>query len=219
MKNISKRIEAITSLSSDSYDEIWDLCCDHGKIGIDFAIKYSPKVVHFIDQVPSIIENLKANLPFIENVSFNVQCIGCEDIQINETSKNLIVFAGVGSETIIKALKNLKTQNLGTSHLLISTHKHPHKLRMFLRAQKFSLIKEILIYEAGQFYEMLLVETKNDNEISLVGSKMWNFSDLDHLNYCNQLFDYYEIKLRHGKIEVQDLFNGLSKIKQSFKIT
>lgn len=212
----SKRIEALVAIASEYYDEVWDLCCDHGMIGLHFANVNSPKIVHFIDQVKSITDKLKKNLP-TSKTRFNVACMPCENIQINESSKNLIILAGVGSETITKALNNLKTQNLGNTQILVSTHKHPHKLRRYLRDKKFSLIKEKLIFEGGHFYEILLIDVKLNNEISLVGKEMWNFHDLDHLKYCNQLIDYYEIKLKHGKIEVQDLFNELNKIKRFYK--
>ena len=218
MKNISKRIQMLVAMASNDYSEIWDLCCDHGIIGHEIASAYSPKKVHFIDQVSSIIEKLQNNLPVKQDVEFFASCMPCEIIKINPNEKNLIVLAGVGSETIIKALKNLKTQKLGNTDILISTHKHPHKLRMFLRSQNFSLIKESLVYEGGHFYEMLLVDSNGFNEISLVGDKMWNFHDVDHRKYCHLLLDYYEIKLRHGKIDIQNLFDELRQIKSRFKI-
>lgn len=217
-KNLSTRIEALVNITDENYEEIWDLCCDHGIIGISYANLHKPQKIYFIDQVEGIIDKLVLHLPsaISEETTFVATCMPAEKIRINENTKNLVIMAGVGTETIIKTLKNLKAQNLKNTHFLLSTHKHPQKLRKFLIDENFSLIKEKLIYEGRHFYEMLLIDSEKNNEISLVGDQMWDFHDKKHLEYCDQLINYYEIKLRHDRIEVQNLFDQLVKIKQMF---
>ena len=43
----------------DEFDTFYDVCCDHGVLGFQLAHEKPSSQIHFVDVVPSIIENLK----------------------------------------------------------------------------------------------------------------------------------------------------------------
>ena len=179
---ISKRIESIVDLAPGPYDEVWDLCCDHGKIGMHYAHTHAVKTIHFVDQVISITDNLTLQLDTYipSSCKFYVHTKPAENLQIQQKEKNLFIMAGIGSETIIKILDNFEQQKLLNNHFLISTHKYPHKIRRYLIDKRLKLFEEILVVEGNHFYEMLLVGNLGLDPITMTGEKMWDFNNIKH---------------------------------------
>lgn len=216
----SKRIKAIVNMAEGSYDHVWDICCDHGKIGILFAQQHQIHSIHFVDQVPSITEELKAKLnSYIpKHIYFDVITGPGEKLQIENKQKNLFILAGIGSETIIDILNNFKNQKLLNNDFLISSHKHPHKIRQYLIENNLKLFKEILIYDGNQYYEMMLVSMKAPHSITLVGDLMWDFQNTKHIDYFNRLVHYNKLKAKNGDLSASSQLKELLKLKDQFKL-
>jgi tRNA (adenine22-N1)-methyltransferase len=87
---------------------VWDFCCDHGYLGLyAYRIGRFPEV-HFVDQVPEIIERLKVRFDskhlqppeFPSRAFFHVSAAE----KINLPLPGTVVMAGVGSHTILDFL-------------------------------------------------------------------------------------------------------------------
>ena len=147
MSQTSIRIQTIQSFVPSSTEVIWDLCCDHGKIGECFAPIYE---VHFVDQVPVIIEKLKEILS-TDIPRDNIHLKSVLDLKIDNNKKNCFILAGIGSHLAIKMIEHLKKQK-PNADFIISTHKNVFELRTYLNSQNFVAHKEKLVFENNQFY-------------------------------------------------------------------
>jgi tRNA (adenine22-N1)-methyltransferase len=217
-QKVSKRIKALVSMVGETYDVVWDLCCDHGKIGVALAEKSCAKTYNFVDQVPSIITKLNSTLgSYIPSgVNYNTFATPAEKISIDNNLKNLIVLAGIGTDTIISILEQINYNQISNSHILVSTNKYPHKLRSFLQKGDYKIIKEQLIEENGHFYEMLLLAKDGNLPISSIGQEMWDINNSKHLEYIDRTIAYNEIKAKHGDSEAKELLNQLKMLKKQF---
>lgn len=214
-QKFSKRINALVDLAPGPYDEVWDLCCDLGKIGQCYCQKYSPKEIHFVDQVASIVKKLELqNASYIpKEINFFIHHKPAQNLKINNINKKLFILAGIGSETIIKILDNFQKQNLMHHDFLISSHKYPQKIRSYLIDNKFKLFKEQLISEDHHFYEMLLVSHLANKEISMTGLEMWDFKNPKHLSYFDRQINYYNIKAKNGDVLAKQLLEKYHELK------
>lgn len=87
---------------------VWDFCCDHGYLGLyAYRVGRFPEV-HFVDQVPEIIERLKVRFEskhlqpadFPSRAFFHVSAAEKIKLPLYGT----VVMAGVGSHTILDFL-------------------------------------------------------------------------------------------------------------------
>ena len=53
---LSKRLNAINSLITQSYDIVWDCCCDHGFLGMALLERGIAKQINFVDIIPELME-------------------------------------------------------------------------------------------------------------------------------------------------------------------
>lgn len=121
---ISKRMQYFVDHGIDQ-SPFWDICCDHGYIGI--AALYSERFteVHFVDQIPHIIERLEKLIlqsPQLKsNYRYTVSSEGGE--KISEIILGTAVIAGVSGRTIVKILDALIKNNWLKAHrLILSPH-------------------------------------------------------------------------------------------------
>ena len=92
---------------------VWDLCCDHGYLGLHAYRSQKFSSVHFVDQVPEIIDRLKlrfnSEIATINNqTSVTFTPLSGESLPTEVTGN--VVIAGVGSYTIFQILQVLHTQ-------------------------------------------------------------------------------------------------------------
>ena len=88
---------------------VWDFCCDHGYLGLyAYRIGRFPEV-HFVDQVPEIMQRLELRFKgkhlqpadFPSKAFFYTQ----DAAKMNRTLPGTVVMAGVGSHTILDFLE------------------------------------------------------------------------------------------------------------------
>lgn len=87
---------------------VWDFCCDHGYLGLyAYRVGRFPEV-HFVDQVPEIIERLKVRFEtkHLQSAEFPSRAFfhmsAAEKIKL--PLQGTVVMAGVGSHTILDFL-------------------------------------------------------------------------------------------------------------------
>lgn len=111
---------------------VWDLCCDHGYMGLNAYESGDFPAVYFVDQVGPIVQQLKER--FKEKHLDPKSTI--QTFFLSESAENLqihlegnVVIAGVGSFTIIKILRVLFTKGfLKAERLILCPQDGPEKL-------------------------------------------------------------------------------------------
>ncbi len=97
-------------------EAVWDLCCDHGLIGLRAYQSGQFPQIHFVDQVPLIVQNLEKK--FLEDFHLaeaGQKAFFCikEGGQL-EVVDGTVIIAGVGAHAILKILRSL-SQKKGLS--------------------------------------------------------------------------------------------------------
>ncbi|WP_299691317.1 tRNA (adenine(22)-N(1))-methyltransferase TrmK [uncultured Vibrio sp.] len=191
---LSNRLQTLHSLVSNDYQHIWDCCCDHGFLGVQLLSDNKAPVIHFVDIVPSLMNELEDKLtryfplkPSAEHKvtsNWKVYCMDVAAIPLNKyPGRHLVIIAGVGGDLTQKLVDDIHRQypDQAVDFLLCPVH-HQFELRAHLKALKFSLIDEVLIEENRRYYEILLVRNQQEDsqtnpllsEISQVGDKIWS---------------------------------------------
>lgn len=158
-----KLSQRILNFSSFYHGEayVYDLCCDHGLIGINVAQKgirnRDLKEVIFNDQILAITDRLKLTLKDsdIPSAFYSLLTQPAQSIKI-ETQNNFIIIAGIGGELMIKVLAHLNEQTLKDTKLILCPHNNYFKVRDFvINKTSFGILKDDLIFENKVFYEYL----------------------------------------------------------------
>ncbi|MGL1890397.1 MAG: tRNA (adenine(22)-N(1))-methyltransferase TrmK [Spirochaetaceae bacterium] len=208
------RLKYITGFIETEYDEIWDTCCDHGKLGIYLLQNSRVKIVHFVDCIPSIMSNLKTKLDKINSIDssrFTVQLLNAEEIKLTG-NRALVCICGVGSETakdIITGL--LKNNNLLGHDIILSVQNRTPELRSFLKLAGFKIQKELLCFEGKWAHEIMRISLDRGDEIDLIGKTMFNKNDNKHLEYIDKSIKHYTKKSSTNPLfkEYLDLYKNL----------
>ena len=199
---LSKRLSFILKFIPSSADVFYDLCCDHGLLGIAVGQSYNYQEINLVDQVPSIIDKIsKQSLPSdIPNaVQINFICQDARNLKLNESYKNIISIAGIGGELAMKMIENLKGHLKETDSLVVSVHNNIHKLREYLIHNNFELIDEGLVEDNKKFYEVLVLKISKlaKSNVTITFSPKVDRSELSEiLSYYNQQIIYLKTKIK-----------------------
>ncbi|WP_252730826.1 tRNA (adenine(22)-N(1))-methyltransferase TrmK [Colwellia sp. E2M01] len=140
---LSKRLQQIEQLvhasfraEINSYQHIWDCCCDHGLLGfslLSHQVKLnassssksdfiSHSKVHFVDIVPALMDNINDklhrfydtlksdNFDHTQNINpyWQTHCIDVAQLPLHDyEGKHLVIIAGVGGDLMIKFIEQL----------------------------------------------------------------------------------------------------------------
>lgn len=189
---LGKRLSHIESMVQDSYDHIWDCCCDHGLLGASLLTRNAAPNIHFVDLVPTLIAELENKLnhffpqeKILANNSVKSQWhTHCEDIAIlpldQYRGKQLLIIAGIGGDLMIDLITQIHARHpcMELDFLLCPVH-HNFRLRETLIKYSCHLRSEKLVEENSRFYEVLLISTNPTQNSSIrsitpVGEDIWN---------------------------------------------
>lgn len=138
---ISRRLEAALSYVVPNGD-LWDICCDHGLLGLAAANRELAKQVYFVDQAPHLIQAL----PRIENGIY----LSLPGEEIQQIIKGTVVILGVGDFTIQKILRSLQGQGLlQAGRLILGPHKNPERIAN-LDLENYQLVEKVTVDERGR---------------------------------------------------------------------
>lgn len=188
----------------DTYHDIWDLCCDHGHLGLHLHQNHTLTHVHLIDKIPSIIHKIRKKYTSLIDSRLHMQQLDAQDIVLTGTPRQMIVIAGIGGGTVKSLLQaiiaNPKNASQHAIDFIISPNAHTFELRNYLRnnieGYVFELINEAFISDNNKHHEHIFVRLhpqKKDikNRISTTGRHIWQPFDSTKEEYLEKLIKHY----------------------------
>jgi tRNA (adenine22-N1)-methyltransferase len=171
------RLTQIDKMISQSYQEIWDCCCDHGLLGLTLLKRQAADVVHFVDVVEPLMVKVVSTLRrfcivVVYRDRWQVHCFDVAKLPLTTSSKKLIIIAGVGGELLIELMTAIvsnyqaiqKTSQrdehkceVDELEFIICPVHHQYKVRQALIKLNAQLIDECLVMENKRFYEIIHV--------------------------------------------------------------
>ncbi|AZZ35571.1 SAM-dependent methyltransferase [Bdellovibrio sp. qaytius] len=149
--------------------DVWDICCDHGYLGIAAYKNANFTHIYFVDRVPEIIERLK--IQFHKSV-FKIDsavkatfiCTSAQEIKTNVTGT--VCITGVGGSTVFKILDGLSKNNLlNADRLILGPHRDEMNLLEMIkdseRLNQYQLKSEIKVVERTTSRSLFILDKKN----------------------------------------------------------
>ena len=131
IEKLSKRMMTIASLANDDIPT-YDLCCDHGLIGIAVMELKKSRELHLIDRVPQIIQTLEANiLKYAQGKPIIARCLDANQIKVPSTRANIII-AGVGAKKITSILRSIYPGGIMPHKLILNPCASSKSLEKYL---------------------------------------------------------------------------------------
>lgn len=193
MQKYSRRINYIQEQVSTEAPVVWDLCCDHGQIGM--GLERDNRKVYFLDQVNSIIQNIKDT--YIPSGAIILADARIYKFPLSK-EKTVFIICGIGGELGIEILGNLIPQLRTNDEIVFSPHNGLLKVRKMLSDSKLYSLKEAVIADNNQFYEIFVLSLSGENKTPALPGKYWSMSD-DELAYIKHQIDFYTIKARYDE--------------------
>lgn len=204
---LGKRLNYLKTFYQDE-EYVYDMACDHGKLGLSLLSSTKIKQLFLIDQSKEVMDKLVELYADIPRVTFHLTKAQKTP---NILSPNLIYIAGIGGSETRSILEALSDENL--NRVVISPHKNIWELRKWIYHSKYNLADEGLVFENNHFYQVLELSQKKstpfNQEESYYGSKIWNLGELSKSYYYHlkkslashrsndsvKLLDYLSIKV------------------------
>ncbi len=107
--------------------DVWDICCDHGYLGIAAYKNANFTHIYFVDRVPEIIDRLKIQFHksiFKTDSAVKTSFIGTAGQDIHTNVTGTVCITGVGGSAIFKILDGLAKNNfLNADRLILGPHR------------------------------------------------------------------------------------------------
>lgn len=171
---LSPRLNSLR-LHYRSHESVWDIGCDHGKLGLSFLSEKEVKRVHLVDPSPHVIKTLKHFIDsYITEASFKVEIHekNGQDI-VPGPEKKLILIAGMGGKEIESIITSISPHLTTDDDLVISPHRDLVTLREKLHSSPFSLEKETLVFDEGRFYQVLSLKVNGPRKVHPFGDAIF----------------------------------------------
>jgi tRNA (adenine22-N1)-methyltransferase len=169
----SHRIARLVSHCGEG-EILWDIGCDHGLAGLSAGKTGAFKHVCFVDPSSFVIEKLIKHIAADIPKDWNYTIMKLKGDQIKVLSeKNVFLMAGFGGRPIIESVEAIRKQLKAPARFVLSPHKNTLAVREYLHRGEWHLISEEIVEEAGQFYEILQLESRRGNPVTLFGTDQW----------------------------------------------
>lgn len=203
------------TLAAEPYDDIWDVCCDHGHLGLHLHRALRQPVlgprshVHLVDCVPNIINALKSQYAPLMDSQLSVHCLDAGAIPLRQ-GRQLVLVAGIGVGTMVTILEKI-TQQIHEAqvqdsqmHLefMLSPNLNVLELRHFLRQHPFELLREAFVTDKGRHHEHLHLRyhtsTRDIEKPTPIGKSLWSPLTKEKEDYLKSLIAHYQSRVRMG---------------------
>lgn len=143
----------------------WDVCCDHGYVGIKALESSEFLEVHFVDQVPHIMQRLERLIHQSSHIKPEHKYVLYQQAgeQIDREIKGTLLIAGVGGLTIKTIVSSLiANKNLSAQRLLLSPHTDEKVLTQFIDEKSFKemycLTNKILMADGSRLRPLYILD-------------------------------------------------------------
>ncbi|PIK15800.1 tRNA (adenine(22)-N(1))-methyltransferase TrmK [Halobacteriovorax sp. JY17] len=201
MKYQENRLDIISTIPDREYTDIWDTCCDHGKLGSKLFRQFPNAKIHFNDIVPGIITKLEHRLRKAPKELYTLNAMDARLIKV-ENSTTLICICGIGGKMAVEIIEELVKSNSHHFELLICTHYHQIELRKSLIKLHFKLIRSQLIVHQKQHYEVMYISRERGKTISPLSEELYDKN-------CPKSTDYFKKSMKH--FEKNSKYSDFSK--------
>lgn len=173
---LSHRLHALAKLYQNKHS-VWDIGCDHGKLGLSFIDHDHVSRIHLVDPSKSVFDVLLKTIDsyIIRENFFKIHPLfqRGQDVILNPESKTIFI-AGMGGREIEKIFTNLFPQLSLEDEMIISPHKNIFELRSYLSEFEIFCPHEELVFEDNQYYQ--LIKLSRDSlfpKVSVYGDRIW----------------------------------------------
>ncbi len=170
----------------------YDLCCDHGLLGLSAWEERDLPQLHLIDQSPRVMQKLQGNLlhrGLASEPRIKLQTLPAEQLTLPFESCDIVI-AGVGVQTMIDIMAAIFSEGLSQHRLILGCQQKTQELRFYLRRRGFKLVDEDVVLENGRFREILVLEGQGE-EVTLYGERYRQRSDTTSKAFVLYLQNYY----------------------------
>lgn len=219
MVKLGKRLQALDAMVAAGYDQIWDGCCDHGLLGAALLARGAAPLIHFVDLVPELMQQLEQQLqrffpPAAATADngfqprWQVHCRDLTTLALDAAGgRQLLIIAGVGGDLMARMVEGLCLTNPNLSFdLLLCPANHAYNLRAALIALGLGLKREQLVADNRRYYELLLLTTEAGvgRPVSPAGDQLWQSSTPEQAanaaRYRHQSLRHYQrMQLSQGE--------------------
>ncbi len=144
----------------------WDMCCDHGYIGL-YALQTNLFTeIHFVDQVPEIISKLKDRIDKSNQLKSHhkIYFYSQDASSISDVVDGNILIAGVGGSTMIKILSGLSNSyKLNANRILLSPHLEEDLIVSYMNSKQQYFLQQKIEFKERHRVRSLYVFDKNTN--------------------------------------------------------
>ena len=219
LRQLSPRLSQLSNWveHSEPYDAIWDLCCDHGLLGLHLYQNQTQSHIYLVDRVTSIIERLNHRIDAKSHERLTALHSNAENIQLSwgsqkeprQKPRQLIILAGLGGESIIHILRGIVASNAETMRnanieFLLSANSHSYELRQYLRESNCRLINEVFVVDNGWSHEHMHIAWQHNQckqptvPVSELGIKIWHPWDAARQAYLSGILTHLENQTRYS---------------------
>ncbi len=201
INSATKRMRSIVDIFPGS-SVIADVGCDHGIISALLLICGKADKVIATDISPSSVIKTKQ---LISELGLNIDArVGNGLGPVDHNEADGLLLSGMGADLMVSIMSDDMKKTMSFSHIVVSPHNHPEKLRAFFNRSGFSIAEERIVYDAGRstlfdeqpklnrFYIIMLAvpdkcETAYDESELLFGRYWKTHHNEEYVLYLNQL--------------------------------
>lgn len=192
---LSKRLNALFDAVPPGYDSVWDLCCDHGRLGMAILETARAPAVIFVDQIQGITRELEERLHRYGAEDYQVVCQDASTLKLPKQGRHLLVLAGVGDEVTLNIMAGLLAQGANKARFdwLVSPANNLFQVREQLQQWPLSVQAEGFVMDKKRGYEWLLLQHCEAPPCPASNpAPFWDASQPEHRHHLQKL-------LRHAR--------------------
>ena len=213
--SLSPRILSIADRVSHKSDYVYDLCCDHGKIGHEVYRRNTHQQIIFVDICSPIINKLKKDTD-IPRANFFIK--SATEMEFKHTTKTSFIISGVGGLISAKIIENINKQIENTScEIIVSLNQQLEQFKEHLIKDNVFPLKEYIVVSGNQVYEQFIFNPcLNGENLNIFYNKGLDFHNRQHKEYIEKKYQRYTIKLQNKVDFPASYYDELEFLKSKF---
>jgi tRNA (adenine22-N1)-methyltransferase len=141
----------------------WDLCCDHGYVGLEIFLSKKCSEVHLVDQLPHVMKKLEIFIQDKIEDSSGLFLHTAKGQNLDSLLTGTVLIAGVGGKTIQTIVQDLLNRNLlDASRLLLSPHTDMKSFEELINSSefisKFSFTEKVPLADGGKIKTLFIFD-------------------------------------------------------------